>query len=93
MAQHMQHIGHEIQVAFSPVDYSAMAEAMGGIGIRAERREDIAAAVADAFAEAAARGKPAIVQVPTDQDASHTVPVPYVGELAGWKNADILARI
>ncbi|HJM90979.1 MAG: thiamine pyrophosphate-binding protein [Alphaproteobacteria bacterium] len=93
MAQHMQHIGHEIQVTFSPVNYAAMAEAMGGIGIRVERREDIAAAVKEAFTQAAARNKPAIVQVPTDQDASYTYPVPYVGELAGWKGADVLARI
>ncbi len=93
MAQHMQHIGHEIQVAFSPVNYAAMAEAMGGIGIRAERREDIAAAIEDAFGQARAEGKPAIVQVPTDQDASHTYPAPYVGELAAWKGADVLARI
>jgi thiamine pyrophosphate-dependent acetolactate synthase large subunit-like protein len=93
MAQHMQHIGHEIQVAFSPVNYAAMAEAMGGFGIRVERREDIAAAIEDAFGQAAAHNKPAIVQVSTDQDASHTYPVPYVGELAGWKEADVLARI
>ncbi|MBL6953125.1 MAG: thiamine pyrophosphate-binding protein [Alphaproteobacteria bacterium] len=89
MAQHMQHIGHEIQVTFGPVNYAAMAEAMGGFGIRVERREDIAPAIAEAFA----LKKPAIVQVSTDQDASYTFPVPYVGELAGWKQADILARI
>ena len=89
MAQHMQHIGHEIQVTFAPVDYAAMARAMGGFGIRAERRGDIAPAVAEAFAQE----KPAIVQVLTDQDASYTFPVPYVSELAGWKQADVLARV
>ena len=89
MAQYMRHIGHEIQVTLGPVNYAAMAEAMGGFGIRADRREDIVPAIAEAFA----LKKPAIVQVCTDQDASYTFPVPYVGELAGWKHADVLARI
>ena len=89
MAQHMQHIGHEIQVTLSPVNYAAMADAMGGFGIRAERRGDIAPAIAQAFAQK----KPAIVQVPTDQEASYAFPIPYVSELAGWKQADVLARI
>lgn len=89
MAQHMQHIGHEIQVTLGPVNYAAMADAMGGFGIRAERRGDIAPAIAEAFAQK----KPAIVQVPTDQEASYAFPIPYVSELAGWKQADVLARI
>ncbi|MDA1099378.1 MAG: thiamine pyrophosphate-binding protein [Proteobacteria bacterium] len=88
MAQHMQHIGHEIQVTFGPVDYAAMAEATGGFGIQVDRGEDIAPAIARALTQR----RPAIVQVLTDQDASFTFPAPYVGELAGWKQADSLAR-
>lgn len=89
MAQHMQHIGHAIEATFSTVDYAAMAEAMGGYGIQVKKRKDIAPAIEAAFAH----HKPSIVQVCTDQAASYTFPAPYVGELAGWKQADVQARI
>lgn len=84
MAQHMEHIGHDIQVALGPVDYAAMAEAIGGFGAFVTKAEDIEGAVREAFASK----KPSIVQVKTDQSASYAFPQPYVDHLVSWLIAD-----
>jgi len=87
MAQHMEHIGHDIQVSLGPVDYAAMAEAIGGYGAFVTRAEDIEGAVKEAFKS----GKPALVQVKTDPAASHAFPQPYVDHLVSWLIADPMA--
>ncbi len=81
---HMEHIGHTIQVSFSPVRFDHMAEAMGGHGEFVDRVEDIQAAVRRAFAAA----KPAIVQVKTDPESAIKYPVPLVDELMSWLMED-----
>ena len=84
MAQHMEHIGHQIEVAFGPVRYSDIAVAMGGFGVYVDKLEDIVPAVRQAFAS----GRPAIVHVATDQDASYAYMPPYIEELVSWLEAD-----
>ncbi len=87
MQAHVDHIGHTIQVSFSPVRYDHMAEAMGGHGEFVERAEDIQPAVQRAFAAA----KPAIVQVKTDPQSAIKYPVPLVEELMSWLMEDASA--
>jgi thiamine pyrophosphate-dependent acetolactate synthase large subunit-like protein len=84
MAAHMDHIGHPLQVTFCPVRYDEMARAIGGHGEYVDREEDIQPAIRRAFAS----GKPAIVQVAVDQDASHAYMPPYVMDLVSWLEAD-----
>jgi acetolactate synthase I/II/III large subunit len=84
MAAHMDHIGHPIQVTFSPVRYDEMVRAVGGYGEYVEKSEDIQPAIKRAFAS----GKTAIVQVSVDQDASHAYMPPYVMDLVSWLEAD-----
>ena len=47
---------------FPDTDFAKLAEDMGGFGVRVERPEDLQGAMA----EAAASGKPAVVDVVTD---------------------------
>ena len=84
MAAHMQHIGHGIEVAFTPVRYDRMAQAIGGHGEYVDRIEDVAPAIERAFRS----GKTALVQVVTDPDASHLHPHPYATARRSWIHAD-----
>jgi thiamine pyrophosphate-dependent acetolactate synthase large subunit-like protein len=84
MAAHMQHIGHGIEVAFTPVRYDRMAQAIGGHGEYVDRIEDVAPAVERAFRS----GKTSLVQVVTDPDASHLHPHPYAAARRSWIHAD-----
>ncbi len=84
MAQHMEHIGHQIEVAFGPVRYSDIAIAMGGLGFYVDKVQDIEPSIREAFAS----GRPAIVQVATDQEASYAYAPPYLDELVSWLEAD-----
>lgn len=89
MAQHVNHIGHEIQVRLGAVDLATVARAMGGWGISVDRIDDLVPAIRDAFAA----GVPALVQVRTDENACYESPPPYAAELRNWKNADMESRI
>lgn len=85
MAAHMQHIGHGVEVAFSPMRFDRMAQAMGGHGELVERVEDIQAAVRRAFDS----GLTALVQVVTDPDASHRDAHPFAAARRAWISADV----
>lgn len=84
MAAHVAHVGHTIETTFSPVRYDLMAVAIGGHGEYVDDAGEIGPAIARAFAS----GKPALVQVATDQSASHAHAPPYVMDLVGWLEAD-----
>lgn len=84
MAEHMQHIGHQIEVSLSALRYDDIARAMGGHGEFVTNVEDVAPAVQRAFAS----GKPALVQVKTEQSASHAHAPPYIDELVAWLMED-----
>jgi thiamine pyrophosphate-dependent acetolactate synthase large subunit-like protein len=88
VAAHLNHIGHTIEVEFSPVRYDRMMEAIGGHGEYVERLEDIQPAVRRAFAS----GRTALVQVTTDPEAAHREPHPYADARANWINADVKDR-
>lgn len=85
MAAHMQHIGHPIEVSFTPARYDRMLQAIGGHGEYVERIEDIQPAIRRAFAS----GKTALVQVVTDPDASHLHVHPYANARRAWLRADL----
>lgn len=87
MQAHQDHIGHTIQVSFSPVRLDQMAEAMGGHGEFVDQAEGIQPAVRRAFA---AR-KPAIVQVKTDPESAVKYPVPLIEDLMSWLMEDASA--
>lgn len=84
MGEQIEHIGHEIEATFSPVKYADVMTAMGGDGYLVDKVEDIAPAVAQAFAT----GRPALVQVKTDQAASYTYAPPYIMDLVSWLEED-----
>lgn len=88
MAAHMQHIGHPIEVQFTPVRYDRMVEAMGGHGEYVERADDLQPAIRRAFAS----GRTALVQVVTDPDANHLEPHPFAAARASWIHADVQDR-
>jgi thiamine pyrophosphate-dependent acetolactate synthase large subunit-like protein/acetyl esterase/lipase len=88
MAAHMAHIGHAIEVVFTPIRYDLMAQAMGGHGEHVERLEDVQPAIQRAFAS----GKPAVVQVVTDPDANHKFPHPFAAARASWIHADVVDK-
>ncbi|MBN9429609.1 MAG: thiamine pyrophosphate-binding protein [Burkholderiales bacterium] len=85
MAAHMQHIGHPIEVSFTPARYDLMLQAIGGHGEYVEQVDDIAPAIQRAFAS----GKTALVQVVTDPDASHRDVHPYANARRAWLRADL----
>lgn len=88
VAAHLNHIGHTIEVEFSPVRLDRVIEAMGGHGEYVVRLEDIQPAIRRAFAS----GKTALVQVITDPEAAHREPHPYSPARANWINADVKDR-
>lgn len=87
MSSHMRHVGHAIEATFSPVRYDQIARAMGGHGEYVQEAQEIVPAVQRAFSA----GKPALVQVVTDQKASYMDAPPYVDALAGWLGNDALS--
>jgi thiamine pyrophosphate-dependent acetolactate synthase large subunit-like protein len=77
-------MGSTPEARFHPTRYDQMIEAVGGHGEYVERAEDIAAAVARAFAS----GKPALVQVRVDQDSGLNH-LPFGNaELFSWVHQD-----
>ncbi len=88
MAAHMNHIGHPIEVSFTPVRYDLMMQAMGGHGEYVEHVQDLQPAIRRAFAS----GKTALVQVITDPEANHREPHPFATARASWINADVQDR-
>jgi thiamine pyrophosphate-dependent acetolactate synthase large subunit-like protein len=88
MAAHMQHIGHPIEVQFTPVRYDRMMQAMGGHGEYVERADDLQDAIRRAFAS----GKTALVQVITDPEANFREPHPFADARASWLHADVKDR-
>lgn len=84
MASHMNSMGKLVETTFSPVRYDQIARAMGGHGEYVEAVEDIAPAVRRAFSA----GKPALVQVITDQQVSYRYAPPYAEALIGWLEND-----
>ncbi len=88
MAAHLQHIGHPIEVRFTPARYDRMLQAMGGHGEYVERAEDLQDAIRRAFAS----GTTALVQVVTDPDANHLEPHPFAAARASWLHADVQDR-
>lgn len=80
MQAHVEHIGHTIEVSFSPVRYDLMAQAIGGHGTCVDKLEDIRNAVETAFRS----GKPSIVQVSVDPKSAVKFTVPLVDELSAW---------
>lgn len=88
MAAHMQHIGHPIEVQFTPARYDHMLQAMGGHGEYVEHIDDLQPAIRRAFDS----GKTALVQVVTDPQASFLEPHPFADARAGWIHADVQDR-
>lgn len=88
VAAHRNHIGHTIEVEFSPVRLDQMMQAIGGHGEYVEKLEDIQPAIRRAFAS----GKTALVQVITDPEAAYREPHPYSNARANWINADVKDR-
>jgi len=88
VAAHLNHIGHTIEVEFSPVRLDRVIEAMGGHGEYVERLENVQPAIRRAFAS----GKTALVQVITDPEAAHREPHPYSPARANWIHADVKDR-
>lgn len=84
MGEQIAHIGHEIEATFSPVNYADVAKAMGADGFLVDKVEDIAPVIAQAFQN----GRPALVQVKTDQAASYTYAPPYIMDLVSWLEED-----
>lgn len=84
MEAHVRHIGHTIETTFSPVRYDHIAQAIGGYGEYVETVTEIAPAIRRAYAS----GKPALIQVRTDQKASYEHAAPYVLDLVSWLEAD-----
>ncbi|HEY9274233.1 thiamine pyrophosphate-binding protein [Achromobacter sp.] len=84
MASHMKSMGKPVETTFSPVRYDQIARAMGGHGEYVETADEIVPAVKRAFAA----GKPALVQVVTDQQVSYLYPPPYAEALIGWLEND-----
>jgi thiamine pyrophosphate-dependent acetolactate synthase large subunit-like protein len=80
MEAHMQHIGHTIEVSFSPVRYDGIATAMGGYG----EYVDTVAGIAPAIGRALAQKRPAIVQVAVDPESALNYAVPLRDELSSW---------